>query len=147
MTDTITVGAFVLLVGALLVPIIPFSILSLTDSFLGRMLLLLLPLVGFKIFGVEMGILIGAVVGLVLNRTHDFLEIKSSGMMNYLQPHGQGLTSNSTKQNEIPPQLYNGRVTVVRDLSPNLINANKIPDSIILLDPPVKRMERKYNIV
>lgn len=142
MTDTITVGAFVVLVGALLVPIIPFSILSLTDSFLGRMLLLLLPLVAFKIFGIEMGILVGAVVGLILNRTHDFLAIKSSGMMNYLQP--QQL---STSNNRIPPQLYNGRVTVVRDLSPNLIQSHKIPDSVILLDPPVKRMERKYNIV
>jgi hypothetical protein len=145
MTDTITVGAFVVLVGALLVPIIPFSVLKLTDSFLGRMLLLLLPLVAFKFFGIELGILVGAVVGLVLNRTHDFLAIQSSGMMNYLQP--QGLASNSIKQNGIPPQIYNGRITVVRDLSPNLINANKIPDSVILLDPPVKRMERKYNIV
>lgn len=140
MTDTITVGAFIVLIGALLVPIIPFSILSLTDSFLGRMLLLLLPLVAFKIFGIEMGILVGAVVGLVLNRTHDFLSIQSSGMMNYLEPQ-------STSGNRIPPQLYNGRVTVVRDLSPNLIESNKIPDSVILLDPPVKRMERKYNIV
>lgn len=137
MTDTTTVGAFIVLIGALLVPIIPFSILSLTDTFLGRMLLLLLPLVAFKIFGIEMGILVGAVIGLILNRTHDFLSIKSSGMMNYLQ------SSNS----KIPPQLYNGRVTVVRDVSPNLIQSNKIPDSVILLDPPNKRIEQKYNII
>jgi hypothetical protein len=141
MTDTITVGSFIVLIGALLVPIIPLSILTLTDSFLGRMFLLLIPLAAMKVFGIELAILVGAVIGLVLNRTHDFLAIQSSGMMNYLQQ------SNSHSHSQIPPQLYNGRVSVVRDLSPNLLNSNKIPDSVILLDPPVKRMERKYNIV
>jgi hypothetical protein len=141
MTDTITVGSFIVLIGALLVPIIPLSILTLTDSFLGRMFLLLIPLAAMKVFGIELAILVGAVIGLVLNRTHDFLAIQSSGMMNYLQQ------SNSNSHSLIPPQLYNGRVSVVRDLSPNLLNSNKIPDSVILLDPPVKRMERKYNIV
>lgn len=143
MTDAITVGTFVLLLGALLVPITPMSILILTDSFLGRMLLFLLPLVAFKLFGTELGILVGAVIGLVLNRTHDFLAIQSSGMINYLQPK-QLKSGNNVG---IPPQLYNGRVTVVRDLSPNLITSNTVPDSVVLLDPPVKRMEQKYNIV
>jgi hypothetical protein len=134
MTDTITVGAFIILIGSLLVPIIPLTILKLFDSFMGRFLLLLIPFIGFKLYGLEIGILLGAVIGLLINRTHDFFAIQSSGMTNYVV-------------SKIPPQLFNGRVSIVRDLSPNLINSNKIPDSLILLDPPIKRMERKYNIV
>jgi hypothetical protein len=142
MTDTVTVGAFIVLIGALLIPIIPITILKLADSFMGRFLLLLLPLAAFQLYGIELAILVGAVVGLFINRTHDLFAIESSGMMNYVK-NSQKLNNNGG----IPPQIYNGRVTVVRDLSPNLIKSHKIPDSLILLDPPVKRMERKYNIV
>lgn len=135
--NTPLIIAFLILVGGFIINIIPLQILDLFNTFYGRFIFLTLPLFISRIYGIEAAVLTGAIVGLIINRSHDFLHIQK------LPPF---ITLLGDKKIIAPPQIYNGEVSVIRDMSPNLLEQSQ-SSTLILLDPPVKRLEQKYNIL
>jgi hypothetical protein len=114
--ETTALNAFLAIVGAMLVPIIPIEYLQVFDTTPGRFSLLIFPVMLFHYVSPQSGVMGGVISGIVLDRVHD-------------------LSPKSTK-----PKRERDEILV--DLSPDY--SEMVTDEIVMLEPV--NIRRKHGV-
>lgn len=115
-------GVFLAIVGSMLVPIVPMSLLETLDTIPGRFVLLGVPVILYHLVNPIVAVMAGVVSGIILDRVHDLAP--SQNKNNFADKNS------NTQMRE--------KDTVIEDLAPDFTKIKH--DQIVMLEPPAKRM-------
>lgn len=122
--DGLILNVFLAITGAMIIPVIPITYLRTLDNTIGRFILLCMPVFVYHYVSPASGVMMGVVVGIVIDRLHDL--VPDSGSFT----NGSG--SGSKRDHD----------EVLVDLSPDY--TKEFTDEIVMLEPIAVR--RKHGI-
>jgi len=126
--DTFVLNVFIVIFGAMIVPLIPIEYLRTLDTNVGRFILLSIPVIMYHSLSPDSAVMAGVVVAIIIDRIHDLNPTPDASRSSFSNGSGSGGKRDKHE--------------VLLDLSPDYTTHKS--NEIVLLEPV--EIRRKHGV-
>lgn len=126
--DTFVLNIFIVIIGAMIVPLIPMEYLRRLDTNVSRFILLSIPVIMYHSLSPDSAVMAGVVVAIIIDRIHDLNPTPDPSRSPFLNGSGSHITRDKHE--------------VLLDLSPDYTTLKS--NEVVMLEPV--EIRRKHGV-